>query len=562
MANVLLLDGSDLAGRAMAGILERGNHRCAHVHEAEEAWSFIREHVKVDLLITEQKLPGGKGVDFVRRLRADVFLKSLPVVVYTAVSDQPVVKSALALKVQNYLIKPYQEESIFHEVARAAANPWRSLHFEEERSFCAQMGLSPEQLAGQRRELVNGLDAFARACGTCADGKPHPELLERIAALTEDAETAGVWAVVDFLAELRDALEAEQWNALSDCGEPLGFATRLIEAQLSPGHVPAGFITEAERREAQEKQERERWLSADVDAGGPLVERAQVERAIDGLSGCPVMDAVAAGFQMVADGSESRLSQVMDQVALDPGLTAQVLAAATRLKREDTSPVEDPRAAVGLLGEIRLHSLARNLPIINERFMYLPPVTWPHYWIFQVAVARLATFTARYLEFRALGPVAQTAGLLHDVGKLVLLHTHPHAFRAVLGYAREKAVPLAVAETRYLGCTTRFMAEHFAAKAGLPRAYLSVIRWVESPEEATEDEELVAVVALARQVCLRNRVGSSGEPFGESAPPLAETAAWSVLQPRVFPSFDLEKYEAVSRRFCADVRRELMGRVG
>jgi len=286
-----------------------------------------------------------------------------------------------------------------------------------------------------------------------------------------------------------------------------------------------------------------------------------MERAIDALPGCPVIDTVAAGFQMAADGSESRLNQVMDLAEQDPGLTAQVLVAANRLKEEEGTVVEDPRIAVGLLGELHLHSLARAMPIVEERCMYLPPITWPHFWMFQIAVARLAMFTARYLEFRGMAASAYAAGLMHDLGKLLLLRIHPHAFKAMIGYSRRTSASLSLAEERYIGCTTREMADRFAVRVGLPRVCASAIRWVEKPEEATEDEEVVAIVSLARHVCMVHHIGTSGDTPKDSAVPVIETAAWRVLQPRVFPSFSLQKYERDSYAFCVQLRQELMGRV-
>ena len=85
MANILLLDSSEVAACAMRGILARGRHRFAVAPGFHEAWHFIREQVKVDLLFTELKLQAKEedGILFIQRLRNDPFLKLLPVVVYT-----------------------------------------------------------------------------------------------------------------------------------------------------------------------------------------------------------------------------------------------------------------------------------------------------------------------------------------------------------------------------------------------------------------------------------------------------------------------------------------------
>ena len=54
---------------------------------------------------------------FLQRLREDAFLKLIPIVVYSTITHQDIVKKALSLKIQNYLIKPYRDEA----AAEAAA---------------------------------------------------------------------------------------------------------------------------------------------------------------------------------------------------------------------------------------------------------------------------------------------------------------------------------------------------------------------------------------------------------------------------------------------------------
>jgi HD-like signal output (HDOD) protein/CheY-like chemotaxis protein len=563
MANILLLDSSEVAACAMRGILARGQHRFAVAPDFREAWHFIREQVKVDLLFTELKLQAKEedGILFIQRLRNDPFLKLLPVVVYTDLNDHLLVKKALALKVQNYFTKPYNDESIFSEIAKASANPWRNLHFEEERSFCAQMGLPPDQLKQMRQDLSAALEANVQFLADCAEGKNHPEVLERLGELRERAEGAGVWGVVDYLNDLRAKAEVENWYAFLACRDELTYATRLIADHLNPDHISEGFISEQERKAQQEAQEQAIWLGADVGRG-PLVEASEVLARVDRLPGCPVVDSVAAAFKMTANGQATSLSQVTDLVSKDPGLTAQVLIAANRLERDDMMTViEDPKIAIGLLGNIKLSALGQVLPIAEERHMNIAPLSWPQFWMFQMGVAQLSPFICRNLELRELAAQAHTAGLLHDIGKLLLLHLHPFAFQAIVGYARKNSLPLQEAEVKFMGCTTREMGDRFARKKELPDVYRSVIRWVETPEIASDYRELVAIVSIARHICLHNHVGQCGETPKDYGAPIEGTPAWSVLRERVFPSFNLRKFELLAHGFCRDLKQELSGRI-
>jgi hypothetical protein len=117
-----------------------------------------------------------------------------------------------------------------------------------------------------------------------------------------------------------------------------------------------------------------------------------------------------------------------------------------------------------------------------------------------------------------------------------------------------------VAERRHIGCTSRELGVLFAEHTGLPAVYTDVIRWVDHPDQATQHTDLTAMVAIARHICLQNRVGQSVETSAEALQPISATPAWQVLQPRVFPSFDLKKFEAQAHAYCLNLRQALTGK--
>jgi len=559
MANILLLDENEVAGRAMQGILARARHHAVIATRADDAWRILREGVAIDLVFMDVKIAGG-GIAFLQRLRDDWFWKILPVVIYTSETDTRQVKKALGLKVQNYLIKPYTDALIFAEIAKALNNPWRSLHFEEAKSYCQLLGLPAEELAKLRREVMVGYDRAAREFPAWAEARENEEVFTRVNALAAEAESAGIWGGVDFLRDLLLNAERGNWAAFKTSAEYLDYASRLIFCQLNPSFVPDCLKSDADRAEAKEAVERARWENVDVDKNGPVLEAETIAKQVVALPGCPVIDSVAAVFLMTADGRATSMSQVMDLVANDPGLCAQVIGAANKSESDDLASVEDPATAATLLGEIKLNALAKALPTAPERHFNLPPLTWAQFWMFQVAVGQIAKFICRYLELPYLQDKAGTAGLLHDLGKLLLLRLHPFGFQAIVRYAREKKVPLHVAEKKFLGCTSREMAVQFAEAHGLPEIYREVIRCVESPESAGEHTDVVAIVSLARHVCLVNHVGQCGDTPGDVASPLATTPAWRVIQPRLFPSFDLKKFEHQAHEQCRTLRQDLSGR--
>lgn len=559
MANILLFDDSEVAGKAFQGIVARGGHRCVVAKTADVAWRLLREGVVVDLLFLEPKAGNGAGFDFLGRLRADPLLALLPVAIYSGDPDSRSVRRALAFKVLNYLIKPYSDRAIHGEIMKAMQNPWRELHFEETKSFCALMQLTPAVLADKQRRVMNAYEQAARLWPKWADERRVEDVFSQIGTLITDAEDAGVWALLDYVRELKEKATAGDWAAFHDCGELLEFAGRLIFSHLNPAMVPDCLRSDQEVQQEREAAEAAHWDTLDIERSGPQFTREALEAQVKALAGCPVVDTAAAAFQMVADGSAARMAEVMDLAAQDPGLALQALCAANRAAHDTTTEIEDVRSAVSLLGELKLNALARSIPQACPRQVELPWFNWAGYWKFQVAVGRVAEFVCKYLEFDYLRAPAVTAGLIHDAGRLFLLKLQPHAFRAALRHAHERKESLGTAERKVFGCSGPELGAVFAQLQGMPPKFASVLRWVENPEAAEADTDLVAMVALARHICGHAHIGTSGDNFSGHAMSVTSTAAWRMLQPRVFAGFDPRRLELQAHAYCLTLKTELSG---
>lgn len=564
MARILLVDPSETARRALQGILARGSHRLATVDTPAQAWSFLRRNPGTDLLFTGLQLAGaGNGLDLIQRLRADPCLQHLPVVVYTSHSDRSSVKSAIDLHVQNFLVKPYHDDDIFAEIDKAETNPWRDQFFEEEKSFCRMMRLTPEQLHEMMNDLLRDLQAAQAPLAAAALANDQPAVAHLLSPLLQRAEAAGVWIVFEALTRLSDQAGRNEWGAWSVGAEQLDLAIRMLACRLDPGQgASPDFYTATVDADPYER-ERLAWLAAPAENRCPVMPMAQLLNTVSSLRGCPVIDTAAAAFQMMANGHPSSIAPLMDLVARDPGLTAQVLIATNRLHPPGPgeNPVEDARLAVGQLGEVRLEMLARTLAVVPQSALNRPPhFDWPRYWTFLRGVARVAQIICRELDFASLEPAARAAAQLHDIGTLVLAHLYPAGFQAILEHARKERVRLFQSEKLLLGCTSSRIGAHFAEQNGLPPRFVNVIRGIDDPAGApVEDRRLVAIVSLARKFCRHNGIGTSGDPPLATARPVRETVQWEILSEGLYPSFDLPKFENQIHVQCQRLRAEFSG---
>jgi HD-like signal output (HDOD) protein/CheY-like chemotaxis protein len=559
MANILLLDDNAVAGLALQGILDHGHHRCFVATEPVQAWKMMREIGIIDLLISEVKLSNGGTADFLQRVRDDDYWRELPIAVYTTESDTATVRRFMGLKVQNYLVKPYNPERLFSEVEKATQHPWRDQYFEVAKPFCARRSLTEADLSLRRRNLITAFDKAAVTFPAWAVTRRNQDVFAQINSLLDEAAAAGVLAGVAGLRRLLERATEGNWGAFAESPEWLSFASRLIFCHLNPSYVPAGLDRISPQVQAMEAAERSRWEGVDVEAA-PLLDPALVRKQIDGLAGCPVIDTTAAAFQMAATGPNASMSRVNELVRDDPCLSAQILCAANPKHDDEVNDIEDLHTAVSHLGQQKLAALVSSMPTARERHLNVEPFTWANFWLHQMAVGRLAKFICPLLGFEYLSSNASTAGMLQDIGKVILLKLHPFALPAIVRYAREHKVPMADAERKHLGCTTRDLAVHFAETQRLPKVFTNVIRWAEQPELATHDVDLVAIVSVARHVCLHAHIGSSGELPLPGPTAIAATPAWSILSTRLYPSFEVRKFEIQTHAFCLALRPELLGK--
>ena len=147
------------------------------------------------------------------------------------------------------------------------------------------------------------------------------------------------------------------------------------------------------------------------------------------------------------------------------------------------------------------------------------------------------------MKLISLEQTAFLGGLIHDIGKLLFLSVQPAGFSHVYLYAQENNVSILESELLHMNLSTRQMGIDFTEKKCFPTCFKNVIRWVEEPVQATEDIELVMVVAIARYMCRLCRVGFSGDITHQELLPLEHSRLWDSIQHRVLPSFNVSNYE-------------------
>jgi len=138
---------------------------------------------------------------------------------------------------------------------------------------------------------------------------------------------------------------------------------------------------------------------------------------------------------------------LVDHVAGDPAVVARVLAAANA-SAVGAGHVDSIRQAILLLGLDRVRTITLATAII-DRFRPTSHYDAQHLWLHSVGVAVCSQAVAQHAELDA--DMAYAAGLLHDIGQLLLFTVVPQHYEAVLRLKRERDICIVDAEREVLG---------------------------------------------------------------------------------------------------------------
>ena len=174
-----------------------------------------------------------------------------------------------------------------------------------------------------------------------------------------------------------------------------------------------------------------------------------LEEILSRVSALPTLPEVARYIIATIDDETSDADSLVQRLNTDPAVVARILAAANSSALALRSRIESMRQAILVLGlkEIRRITLATAL-IDRLNFgsgAFDPRVLWRH----SLGVATCASAIAEDLRYNQ--EAAFTAGLLHDIGQMLLFATVPDSFEEAMRRSREQDLPIVEAERSVFG---------------------------------------------------------------------------------------------------------------
>ena len=245
----------------------------------------------------------------------------------------------------------------------------------------------------------------------------------------------------------------------------------------------------------------------------------KVDRYIEHVQHLPPASAVLARLAALSGDPNRDIDRIAELIIYDPSLTAEILKRCNSAFFRGAEPASDVVEAVSRLGFIEVDQVVgarvgaqAASPAWVEDALDAGSL-WRHSVTTAVAAATLAG-RVQQIETEAF-----TAGLLHDVGKLVFASVKGTACADSMRQAGISGSALALAEEAALGATHADVGARLLARWGLPgNITLAVLHHHHSPYAAAPFEQLAATVHLANSLAhhMTGAPGSAPEPTSSS----------------------------------------------
>ena len=124
MARILIADDDPLLRALLQHKLAAEGHQIVAAEHGGEVLDMIRDHAP-DLIVLDAMMPVMDGFEVLRRLKAGVGMRDIPVIMLTALKREQDVVGGLRLGAADYLAKPFIPDELVQRIRRLLATVQR-----------------------------------------------------------------------------------------------------------------------------------------------------------------------------------------------------------------------------------------------------------------------------------------------------------------------------------------------------------------------------------------------------------------------------------------------------
>jgi len=260
--------------------------------------------------------------------------------------------------------------------------------------------------------------------------------------------------------------------------------------------------------------------------------RKEIDSRLAVCPSLPSLSSINKALQGLLQAEQRYSAHISEIIRRDPSLTSRLLRLVNSVYYGLSTPVSSIEEAVFYLGVRQIRQLTTVTPIIEDfqRLSHQCVFPWRQFWQHCIGTAILT----REVVSMAQTPVDESdyvAGLVHDVGKIIMAWSFPDHFSAIHRQAELGQRDLVEIENEVLGIDHAELGALYLERHRLPELMVNAVRYHHRPEEAANHQLIIASVQIADFLMRNAQIGHSGNYMEVTQERCLEASGWKVLFP-------------------------------
>jgi HD-like signal output (HDOD) protein len=278
--------------------------------------------------------------------------------------------------------------------------------------------------------------------------------------------------------------------------------------------------------------------------------------ALGRLKQIPALQSLVQGVMHIMGRDGVDVDEIVEALEKDSALCVRLLAMANSVAISPEQRIEDLQTAVQMLGIAKVRRAAQAVFTLRGAQRMVDGIDWRHLWIHALATAAISEELDRRINPQP-SPQIYMAGLLHDLGKIVLSTIASDAYRDVIVASWNGEGRLEDLEHARLGVNHREAGVVFANGNKLSEVVVQVISHHGDPAAAETHRGEVAIVSIANFMCKARGMGFSGSRLDSLDGDIENLPGWKVLNDVTGREINVPMLEADMADFFATLRADL-----
>jgi len=242
----------------------------------------------------------------------------------------------------------------------------------------------------------------------------------------------------------------------------------------------------------------------------------RIESSIGPIDSLPTLNDVVSRINREIQNPRTTADQIGKIISTDQSLTISILKLVNSAFYGFPRKINTISHAVAILGFNTIKNLVLTTSLLTtlKTTTHSPLFDQKKFWMHSLAVGVFAREIGERSNFQKMEELF-LAGVIHDIGKIILLSFFTHEFERALNTAISDEVLLIDAERKILGFDHTEVGYWIAEKWQLPEYLSQVILNHHSPEKSLDYYKICAIIQLSDILVRGLSIGYAGDSYNQ-----------------------------------------------